>query len=82
LNAGIDRARTSKGKWTAVEDSQLKYAVRTYGDGDKDWVAISVRVSRRTKNSVGRDGVHRTVRGKEHGTIKKAPALGQDPQSP
>jgi myb proto-oncogene protein len=36
------------GKWTAVEDSKLKDAVRTHGD--KNWDAISTSVSSRTRN--------------------------------
>jgi myb proto-oncogene protein len=36
-----------KGEWTSVEDSKLKDAVQTHGD--KDWVAVSVRVPGRTK---------------------------------
>lgn len=36
-----------KGKWTAVEDSQLKHAVQPHGD--KDWVVLSALVPGPTK---------------------------------
>jgi hypothetical protein len=47
LNPIIGRASGSKGKWTAVEDSNLEDAVQT--QGAKDWVAISLLVPGRTK---------------------------------
>jgi myb proto-oncogene protein len=40
-------ANGREGKWTAVEDSQLKDAVLSHGD--KNWVAIAALVSDRTK---------------------------------
>jgi myb proto-oncogene protein len=47
LDPSIDRASAPKGKkWSAVEDSKLKDAVKTYGD--KDWGALSALVPGRT----------------------------------
>jgi hypothetical protein len=42
-----DRASGSKGKWTAVEDSKLKEAVRTHGG--KNWAAIAALVPGRAQ---------------------------------
>jgi hypothetical protein len=48
LDPRIGRSNGRKGsRWTAVEDSKLKDAIRTHGD--KDWVAISLLVTGRTK---------------------------------
>jgi hypothetical protein len=47
LDPSIGRASGRKGKWTAVEDSNLKAAVQM--QGDKDWVAISLLVPGRTR---------------------------------
>jgi hypothetical protein len=48
LDPSIGRASGHKGKWSAVEDSQLKDAVQRYGD--KDWIAISLHVPGRTRS--------------------------------
>jgi hypothetical protein len=48
LNPKIVLMAGRRGKWTAVEDSNLKVAVQRYGD--KYWVAISLLVPGRTKN--------------------------------
>jgi hypothetical protein len=47
LDPGIGQASGRQGKWIAIEDSTLKYAVQTHGG--KDWVAISALVPGRTK---------------------------------
>jgi hypothetical protein len=47
MKPSITLTAGSKGKWTAIEDSQLKDAVQTHGD--KDWSAISALVPGRTK---------------------------------
>jgi hypothetical protein len=47
LNPNIDQASGRTGKWTAVEDSQLKDAVQTHCD--KDWAAISSHIPGRTR---------------------------------
>jgi myb proto-oncogene protein len=46
LNPNISLTGTRKGNLTAVEDSKLKDGIETHGD--KDWVAISAPVPRRT----------------------------------
>jgi hypothetical protein len=87
LAPSIGRASGRKGKWTGAEDSQLTHAVQTYGD--KDWVALSVLVPGRTKKQCWDrwrrkkhlDPNRTTVRKKDNGTLKKAPAVGRDPQS-
>jgi hypothetical protein len=86
LDPSIDRASGFLGKWTAVEESKLTDAVQTYGG--KNWGAIAALVPSRTKKQC-RDRWkkyiepnHSTVRGKEHGTLKKAPALRRDPPFP
>jgi hypothetical protein len=48
LKPSIDRASGRTGKWTALEDSKLKDALKTHGD--KDWAAIAALVPGRTKN--------------------------------
>jgi hypothetical protein len=56
LDPRIERASGRKGKWTAVEDSMLKDAVRTHGG--KNWDAITALVPGRTNkqfNSRWRD---------------------------
>jgi hypothetical protein len=88
LNPSIGRASRRKGKWSAADDSQLKHAVQTHGDND--WVVISALVPGRTKKQCWdrwrykkhMDPNRSTVQGEEHGTVKKAPALGQNPHSP
>jgi hypothetical protein len=47
LDPSIGRASGRKGKWTAVEDSNLNDAVQTHGD--KDWCAVAALVPGRTK---------------------------------
>jgi general stress protein YciG len=47
LDPNIDGASERTGKWTAVEDSELKDAVQRRGD--KDWVVTSALVQGRTK---------------------------------
>jgi hypothetical protein len=47
LDPKADRASGRTGKWTAVEDSKLKFAVRTY-DG-KNWAAIAALVPGRAQ---------------------------------
>jgi hypothetical protein len=42
LDPSIDRANGCMGKWTAVEDNQLRYAVRTHGD--KNWGPIAALI--------------------------------------
>jgi hypothetical protein len=80
LDPSIGRASGRKGKWTAVEESQLNHALQTHTD--KDWVAISLLVPGRTKKQCFDKYNNRsTVWGKEHGNLKKAPALGQDPST-
>jgi hypothetical protein len=74
-----------KGKWSAAEDSQLKHAIQTHAD--KDWVAISLLVPGRNKKQCWNrwkymDPDRQTVREKDRVTLKRAPALRQDPQSP
>jgi hypothetical protein len=48
LDPSIDRTSGRTGKWTVVEDSNLKDGVQTHGD--KDWVAISALVPGRTRS--------------------------------
>jgi hypothetical protein len=84
LKPSIDRASGRKGKFSAAEDIQLKDAVQTHGD--KDWVAISLLVPGRTKKQCWNrwkylDPNRRAVREKDLGTLKTAPALGQDRHS-
>jgi hypothetical protein len=86
FNPSIVLTAGRTGKWAEDEDIKLKDVVHTYGD--KDWDAISALVLGRTKTQcMGRwkkvMGPNRgTFRGKEHGTLKKAPGLGQNPHSP
>jgi hypothetical protein len=86
LDPKFGRAIGRSGKWTVDEDNQLKDAVQMHGD--QDWVAISALVLGRTKKQCcdkwkkGMDPNRTTFRRKEHGTLKKAPTLGQDPHSP
>jgi hypothetical protein len=47
LDPSIDRANERAGRWTVVEDSELKDAVKTHGG--KDWVAIAALVPGRTQ---------------------------------
>jgi hypothetical protein len=47
LDPSIGRANGRNGKWSAVEDSQLKHAFQTHAD--MDWVAISALVPGRTR---------------------------------
>ncbi len=47
LDPSIGRGSRSTGKWSALEDSKLQDAVQSHGN--KDWVAISLLVSGRTK---------------------------------
>jgi hypothetical protein len=80
LNPSIGRASGRKGKWSVAEDSQLKHALQTHAD--KDWVAIALLVPGRTKKQCWdrwKNSTRRVVREKYRGTLKKAPALGQDP---
>jgi hypothetical protein len=65
----IGRASARKGKWAAVEDSQLKHAVQTHGE--KNWIALSVLVPGRTQKQcsdrwrlIQHTGPNRRVRGK------------------
>jgi hypothetical protein len=49
LDPNIERASGRKGsRWTAVEDSKPKDAAQTHGD--KDWSAIAMLVSGRTRS--------------------------------
>jgi myb proto-oncogene protein len=80
LDPNICRASRRRGEWTAFEDRKLKDAVQTQ-QGDKDWVAISVLVPGRTRKQCCERWT-RTLRGKEYGTLKRAPVLGRDPHSP
>jgi uncharacterized protein (DUF2237 family) len=48
LDPSIGRASGPKGKWTAVEDSKLKYAVKRH-DG-KNWALIASLIPGRNKN--------------------------------
>jgi hypothetical protein len=50
LDPSVDRTSGRTGKWTEDEDIKLGNAAQTFGDGDKDWVAISVYVPGRTRN--------------------------------
>jgi hypothetical protein len=57
------------------EDIKLKEAVLMYGG--RNWAAIAAQVPGRTRKQCHNRS---TVRRKEeHGTLKKAPALVQDP---
>jgi hypothetical protein len=47
LDPSIGRANGRTGKWTAVEDSKLKVAVKTHGGND--WVGIALLVTGRSK---------------------------------
>jgi hypothetical protein len=85
LHPSIGRVIRRKGKWSAVEDSQLKHAVQTHAD--MDWVAISALVPGRTKIQCWNRWKYiypnrSTIRGIEHSTLKKAPVLGQDAHPP
>jgi hypothetical protein len=82
LDPSIDRTNERAGKWAEDEDSMLKDAVQRHGG--KDWVAISALVPGRTKKQCWSrwkciDPNSRTVREREHGILKKAPALGLEP---
>jgi hypothetical protein len=89
LKPSIGGASARKGHWTTEnEDSQLKHALQK--QGDKDWAVIAELVPGRTKYQCWQrwrykkhmDSNGSTVQGKEHGTLKKAPGLGQNPHSP
>jgi hypothetical protein len=85
LDPSIVRASGRKGQWSAAEDSQLKHAFQTHAD--KDWGAISLLVSGRTKQQCWNrwryvDPTRRTVRENDRSTLKTALVLGQDPHSP
>jgi hypothetical protein len=81
----IDPPNGRTGKWAEDEDSKLKDAVQRYGG--KNWAAITALVPGRTEKQCfcrwkrRIDPNSSTVRGKEHGTLNKAPALRQDPPS-
>jgi hypothetical protein len=85
----IGRASRHKCKRIAVDDSKLKHAVQT--QGDKGWAAVSALVPGRTGKQCNtrrrlkkkyKDPNRTTVSEKHHGTLKKAPAVGQNPHSP
>jgi hypothetical protein len=84
LDPGIDRTTALTGEWKEDEDIKLKAAAATHGG--KNWVAIATLVAGRTKQKCydrwkkNMDPNRSTVRGKQHCTFNKAPALGQDPQ--
>jgi hypothetical protein len=82
LDPSLDRTTAHTGKWKEDEDIKLKAAVQKHGG--KDWFAISALVPGRTQSQCYRrwrymDPNRSTVRGKEHGTLNKVPALGRDP---
>jgi hypothetical protein len=88
LDANIGQASRRNCKWTTVEDSKLKHAVQTHGA--KGWAAISALVPGRTGKQCNTrwrmkkhtDRNRTTARKKDHGILKKAPTVGQDPHSP
>jgi hypothetical protein len=85
LTPSIAPTAGRSGKWAEGEDSKLKDAVQT--PGDNDWVTISALVPGRTKKQCWSrwkciDPNNSTVREREHGILKKAPALGLEPHSP
>jgi hypothetical protein len=86
FNPSIVLTAGRTGKWAEDEDIKLKDAVHTHGD--KDWAAISALVPGRTRTQCQQrwkacmDRNCSAVREKEHGTLKKAPGLGQDSHFP
>jgi hypothetical protein len=83
LDPSIDGVNGCTGLWKGDEIIKLKEALQKVGD--KDWVAIAALVPGRTKKQCWNrwrkfmDPNRSTVRGKEHGTLNKVPALGRDP---
>jgi hypothetical protein len=78
LDTNIDPTTARASKWTAEEDKKLNDALVTHGG--KGWVTISAQVPGRTRKQCCERW--RILREKEHGTLLKVPALGQDPHSP
>jgi hypothetical protein len=80
LNPSIALTAGRTGNWEEYEDIKLKGAVQKHGG--KDWAAIATRVPGRTRSQCQdrwkrlMNPTSSTVRGKDHGTLKKAPALG------
>jgi hypothetical protein len=86
LDPSIALTAGSTGTWTEDEDLMLKAAVQTHGG--KNWNAIAAMIPGRTKSQCRDRWMKRmdpnrsTVQRKEHGSLNKAPGLGQGRHSP